>query len=193
MFNLSCPDKQAILRPFQKQCKLQFKSSIEGAFKFMLQLDCTTSAGLTTTKKAKLRRICPAEEGLPPVVQFSVPNTRRKYAAGQWVFICIPKLGILHWHPFSISSASLDQELTLHFVCNGGWTSQVARLSEDNSEMKVCHNPLVKAVLCIFGATGTLWYIVVSAILTSLVPSEVSRKERKKPLAVSLVLCPQRS
>jgi hypothetical protein len=104
-------------------------------------------AGLTTTKKAKLRRINPSEEGQPPVVQFSVPNARAKYGAGQWVFICIPKLGILHWHPFSISSASLDLELTLHFVCNGKWTSQVARLAEDNSEMKVQQPPALEARL----------------------------------------------
>ena len=96
------------------------------------------AAGLTTTKKAKLRIIAPpGDDERAPVVEFSVPNTRRKYTAGQWVFICIPKLGLLHWHPFTISSASLDADLTLHFICEGKWTREVAALARDNTEMKV--------------------------------------------------------
>jgi hypothetical protein len=73
-----------------------------------------------------------------------VPNTRRKYTAGQWVFICIPKLGLLHWHPFTISSSARDEKMTLHFDCSGRWTGEVAKLAEQQSQVKVssasaCH------------------------------------------------------
>ena len=65
-------------------------------------------------------------------------NCQRKSNAGQWVFLCIPKLGILHWHPFTISAAARDAELTLHFSCGGNWTRKVAELAASEGEVKVC-------------------------------------------------------
>lgn len=99
-------------------------------------------AGLTTVKCAKLRLIPAASSERAPVVEFAVPNSKRMYTAGQWVFICIPKLGILHWHPFTISSASMDKDMTLHFVCGGKWTGDVARLAAKHGEVRVrCPSP----------------------------------------------------
>lgn len=94
-------------------------------------------AGLTTTKHASLRLVKGGEELRNPIVEFSVPNTRRKYTAGQWVFICIPKLGLLHWHPFTISASARDEKMTLHFDCGGRWTGEVAKLAKQQSQVKV--------------------------------------------------------
>ena len=68
---------------------------------------------------------------------FSMPNTRKKFTAGQWAFMCIPKLGILHWHPFTISSSGYDKDVTLHFVGTGKWSNQVAALAERGKPVKV--------------------------------------------------------
>jgi len=94
-------------------------------------------AGLTTVKSARLRLVSADDGGRAPVVEFAVPNSKRMYTAGQWVFICIPKLGILHWHPFTISSASMDKEMTLHFVCGGKWTGEVAQLAKTSQDVRV--------------------------------------------------------
>jgi predicted ferric reductase len=94
-------------------------------------------AGLTTTKHAELRLIRSGPRSAARHLELSVPNTRKKFTAGQWVFLCIPALGLLHWHPFTISSSGFDKKLTLHFACTGKWTSQVAALAEHDNKVKV--------------------------------------------------------
>ena len=66
-----------------------------------------------------------------------MPNNRGSYAAGQWVFLCVPRLGLLHWHPFTISSSSGDKDLTLHVGTGGRWTNRLAKLAATNSTVKV--------------------------------------------------------
>ena len=95
------------------------------------------SAGLTTTKRASARFIRHRAGGAARHVELRVPNTRRKYSAGQWVFLCVPRLGLLHWHPFTISSSGFDKDLTLHFTCRGRWTSKVAALAQEEPTIKV--------------------------------------------------------
>ena len=94
---------------------------------------------MATTKKAALRLIAPppSASAAAPAVCLSVPSNCRKYTAGQWVFLCIPQLGLLHWHPFTISSSGLDANLTLHFAAAGQWTSRVAALADTSAPVKV--------------------------------------------------------
>ena len=110
-------------------------------FRFWCQrvhlLSCACPAGLTTTKRASVRLIRHHAGGKPRHIELRVPNTRRKYSAGQWVFLCVPRLGLLHWHPFTISSSGFDKDVTLHFTCGGRWTSKVAALAEQESTIKV--------------------------------------------------------
>ena len=72
-----------------------------------------------------------------PVVAISVPNVRRKFTAGQWVFLCVPRLGIAHWHPFTIGSSGSDANLDLYFDGSGRWTGKVAQLAAQQTDVKV--------------------------------------------------------
>lgn len=65
------------------------------------------------------------------------PRSRAAFSAGQWVFLCVPRLGLLHWHPFTISSSGRDNNLVLHFACEGKWTSKLRELARERSEAKV--------------------------------------------------------
>ena len=65
-------------------------------------------------------------------------SNRKKYTAGQWVFVCIPRLGCLHWHPFTISSSGFDKYMTCHFPCAGKWTTEVGALALKGEPVKVC-------------------------------------------------------
>ena len=67
---------------------------------------------------------------------------RRRFTAGQWVFLCFPAAGVLHWHPFTISSAGSDSELSVHMRCGGPWTDGVEQLADKPSPAKVrpAHN-----------------------------------------------------
>lgn len=74
----------------------------------------------------------------PPLVRLELPNTRRRFSAGQWLFVCFPRAGVLQWHPFTISSSVHDDQLTVHMKCAGKWTQEVAALADVQADTKVC-------------------------------------------------------
>jgi NADPH oxidase len=45
-----------------------------------------------------------------------------KYVAGQWLFLQIPELSHLQWHPFTITSAPEDPYVSIHIRQVGDWT-----------------------------------------------------------------------
>ena len=97
-------------------------------------------AGITASKKVKLRIIeAPASQPAHTTVHVSVPAGKRRHSAGQWVFLCIPRLGLTHWHPFTISCSAEDPELSLHFGGHGRWTDRVVALGreQDGEPVKV--------------------------------------------------------
>lgn len=47
------------------------------------------------------------------------------YEAGQYIFLCIPKLALLEWHPFTISSAPHEALVTIHIKGLGDWTRKL--------------------------------------------------------------------
>jgi predicted ferric reductase len=114
----------------------------------------TCVAGLTCSKHVNIRICQGGDENRAPVVAFSAAKAKCKHSAGQWVFICIPQLGLLHWHPFTISSSAQDDDLSLHFDCSGKWTSKVAALAKTQDTVQVlihhssAHACLVECCKC---------------------------------------------
>jgi NADPH oxidase len=74
------------------------------------------------------------------VVRVSFPktavNSQRTfhYRGGQYVFLCIPAISSLEWHPFSISSAPDDDEVTLHIRALGDWTQRLHALAGEGQD-----------------------------------------------------------
>jgi NADPH oxidase len=51
-----------------------------------------------------------------------------KYTSGQWLFIQIPELSRLQWHPFTITSAPEDPYVSIHIRQVGDWTHALGEL-----------------------------------------------------------------
>jgi respiratory burst oxidase len=51
-----------------------------------------------------------------------------KYTSGQYIYINCSDVSPLQWHPFSITSASGDDYLSVHIRTLGDWTSQLKSL-----------------------------------------------------------------
>lgn len=108
------------------------------------KLTCTpgAGAGLVASKCVALRVIeAPASQPAHSTVRLAAPAARgRRYSAGQWVFLCIPRLGLTEWHPFTISSSGDDPDLTLHFAGHSKWTERVVQHARalDGAPAKVC-------------------------------------------------------
>ncbi|EGZ08303.1 hypothetical protein PHYSODRAFT_526416 [Phytophthora sojae] len=54
-----------------------------------------------------------------------------EYKAGQYVFVCVPEISLLEWHPFSISSSPAEATVTLHVKVVGDWTQRLRKLTHD--------------------------------------------------------------
>jgi len=48
-----------------------------------------------------------------------------KYTPGQWLFVQIPELSRLQWHPFTITSAPEDPYVSIHIRQVGDWTESL--------------------------------------------------------------------
>ncbi|KAJ3090669.1 hypothetical protein HK102_003004 [Quaeritorhiza haematococci] len=59
-------------------------------------------------------------------LQFEKPSF--KYKPGQYLFINIPEVSPLQWHPFTISSTPEEGFVSIHIRIVGDWTRDVAKL-----------------------------------------------------------------
>ena len=101
---------------------------------------CSFCAGLTTGTSARVRCLHPpgSTASAQAIVELRMPrDNRSRYFAGQWVFLCVPQLGLLHWHPFTIASEAADDELMLHVGAGGNWTTRLADLAKKQKHVKV--------------------------------------------------------
>jgi predicted ferric reductase len=74
------------------------------------------------------------------VVELSFPKTV-PYQAGQYMRVAIMETGQpIMFHPFTISSAPYEQNVTVHFrpLSSGGWTQHVSQLVEHNDKGNFC-------------------------------------------------------
>ncbi|DAZ98577.1 TPA: hypothetical protein N0F65_005761, partial [Lagenidium giganteum] len=67
-----------------------------------------------------------------------------EYEAGQYLFICIPSIAKLEWHPFTISSAPHEDLVTLHIRVQGNWTRKLsAAINSVVGETEIWQSPVL--------------------------------------------------
>jgi NADPH oxidase len=72
------------------------------------------------------------------VIELSFPKVEGfDYNPGQYIYLCLPELSYLEWHPFSISSAPKMKNVTLHIRRAGNWTSSLYKLAEQGNEVDI--------------------------------------------------------
>jgi len=68
-----------------------------------------------------------------------------KYTAGQWLFIQVPDVSSLQWHPFTITSAPEDPYVSVHIRQVGDWTQSLGeRLGAGPSVVKALTQAAMK-------------------------------------------------
>ena len=72
------------------------------------------------------------------VIELSFPKVDGfDYNPGQYIYVCLPGISYLEWHPFSISSAPKMKNVTLHIRRSGNWTSSLYKLAEQGKEVEI--------------------------------------------------------
>jgi len=74
--------------------------------------------------------------GASELVEITIPvSADFVYRPGQYIFLCIPKLSLYQWHPFSISSSPTETcihgNITVHAKVLGDWTQKLLDLAKD--------------------------------------------------------------
>ncbi|KAG3093000.1 hypothetical protein PI125_g16969 [Phytophthora idaei] len=68
------------------------------------------------------------------IVRIQFPRVRKdtgdvfNYEAGQYVFLCVPTISNLQWHPLTISSSRHESMVTLHIKALGDWMNKLQSL-----------------------------------------------------------------
>lgn len=72
------------------------------------------------------------------VVELSFPkNDGFDFNPTQYVYLAVPELGYLQWHPFSMSSSPKQKVVTLHIRKTGRWTNALYALAKRQSEIDI--------------------------------------------------------
>lgn len=72
-------------------------------------------------------------DGETVCITVKVPKVRYwQYAAGQYVFLQVPRLSFWQWHPFTISEC-VGRSFKLHVKTDGNWTSKLRELPSNIS------------------------------------------------------------
>eukprot|EP00542_Grammatophora_oceanica_P012506 CAMPEP_0194044016 /NCGR_PEP_ID=MMETSP0009_2-20130614/15563_1 /TAXON_ID=210454 /ORGANISM="Grammatophora oceanica, Strain CCMP 410" /LENGTH=969 /DNA_ID=CAMNT_0038688429 /DNA_START=590 /DNA_END=3499 /DNA_ORIENTATION=+ len=72
------------------------------------------------------------------VVEIAFPKTKGfDYNPGQYIYIAVPELSWLQWHPFSLSSSPEQKVVTLHIRKAGSWTQSLYALATESAQREV--------------------------------------------------------
>ncbi|KAL1207821.1 Respiratory burst oxidase-like protein E [Cardamine amara subsp. amara] len=61
-----------------------------------------------------------------------------KYKSGQYIFLQCPTISRFEWHPFSITSAPGDDQLSVHIRTLGDWTEELRRVLTVGKDLSTC-------------------------------------------------------
>ena len=64
------------------------------------------------------------------VIEIAIKNNGKNkinYTAGQYVYLKVPSISWFEWHPFTITSAPDDENLTVHIRTAGDWTEKLRK------------------------------------------------------------------
>ena len=73
------------------------------------------------------------------VVKVVFPREQFRYRGGQYVFLAVKELSMFEWHPFSISSAPHEPDVSIHVRVLGDWTQKLHDLVQSRAQANLDH------------------------------------------------------
>ena len=72
------------------------------------------------------------------IIKIEIYNNSIIYNSGQYIYLCIPQISILEWHPFSISN-SPNENITFYIKILGDWTLKLKNkiINEEKIDMLI--------------------------------------------------------
>ncbi|KAJ2379096.1 hypothetical protein IW150_000395 [Coemansia sp. RSA 2607] len=61
------------------------------------------------------------------VIELRFAKRGMEYQVGQFIYLNVPSISWFQWHPFTLTSAPEEDELSVHIYVAGGWTKQLVQ------------------------------------------------------------------
>ncbi|KAJ2472415.1 hypothetical protein GGI02_001593 [Coemansia sp. RSA 2322] len=61
------------------------------------------------------------------VIELKIEKRGMRFQVGQYAYINVPSISLLEWHPFTLTSAPEEDELSMHIWIAGGWTRKLVQ------------------------------------------------------------------
>lgn len=65
------------------------------------------------------------------VIELKIEKRKLNFEVGQYAYINVPSISLLEWHPFTLTSAPEEDELSMHIWIAGGWTRKLVSTLQD--------------------------------------------------------------
>ncbi|KAJ2158187.1 hypothetical protein GGF46_003960 [Coemansia sp. RSA 552] len=62
------------------------------------------------------------------VIELKIERRGMKFQVGQYIYLNIPSISLIEWHPFTLTSAPEEDVLSVHIWVAGGWTRKLVEL-----------------------------------------------------------------
>ncbi|KAI9504567.1 ferric reductase NAD binding domain-containing protein, partial [Coemansia spiralis] len=79
--------------------------------------------------RTKRPRILSVIQHPSSVIEIKMERRGMNFQCGQYIYLNVPSISLLEWHPFTLTSAPEEDELSVHIWVGGGWTRKLAGLS----------------------------------------------------------------
>ncbi|KAF9946282.1 hypothetical protein BGZ72_000471 [Mortierella alpina] len=119
------------------------------------------------------------------------------HLAGQHIYVCVPSMSLIQWHPFTISSAD-QSSVTVHARAVGGFTRRLCRWPENTQRRVILAGPYGEGVKVgrgrdvhktVFVAAGSGLAYVVPILMDLLRDPQHAKSSRARARAVEVVWC----
>ncbi|KAJ2490505.1 hypothetical protein IWW37_003065 [Coemansia sp. RSA 2050] len=81
------------------------------------------------------------------VIELRFEKRGMNVKVGQYVYLCVPSLAWFQWHPFTLTSAPEEDELSVHIWAGGDWTQRLIGMFQQNAvnpqrTLDIVHQPI---------------------------------------------------
>ncbi|KAJ2080510.1 hypothetical protein H4R24_003030 [Coemansia sp. RSA 988] len=83
--------------------------------------------------RAKRPRILSVIQHPSNVIELKIERRGMHFQVGQYIYLNVPSISMLEWHPFTLTSAPEEDELSVHIWIGGGWTRKLVQLFQESA------------------------------------------------------------
>ncbi|KAJ2783376.1 hypothetical protein H4R18_001743 [Coemansia javaensis] len=83
--------------------------------------------------RSKRPRILSVIQHPSNVIELKIERRGMQFQVGQYIYLNVPSISPLEWHPFTLTSAPEEDVISVHIWIAGGWTRKLVRLFQDSA------------------------------------------------------------